>query len=145
MCAVTGLELHLVKPLGFATDDAHLKRAGLDYWHILKLHYHDNFAAVLASYPNSRFHYFTSKAPHCYSDVSYGPEDFLVFGKETKGIPEDILADHWQDCVRIPMLDIHEARCLNLSSAAAVGAYEALRQQGFAGLGEEGRGLGVPH
>lgn len=145
MCAVTGTELHLVEPLGFSTDDAHLKRAGLDYWRILKVHYHKNFQEVIDVYPENHFHYFTSKAPRSYTEATYGHDDFLVFGKETAGIPDSILKEHWEECVRIPMLDIPEARCLNLSSSAAIGTYEALRQQDFAGLESVGRGIGVNH
>ena len=141
LCAAAGIELHLVKPLGFSTDDKYLKRAGLDYWHLVKVHYHENFAEVLASYQGHGFHYCSTKAPRSYTEASYTPEDMLVFGKETAGIPEDILSAHWESCVRIPM--IAEARSLNLSNAVAVVAYEALRQQGFSGLMENGPGLAL--
>ncbi len=139
LCAATGIELHLVKPLGFSTDDKYLKRAGLDYWHLVKVHYHENFGEVLAMYGEHAFHYCSTKAPRSYTEVSYTPEDMLVFGKETAGIPESILAENWDSCVRIPM--IAEARSLNLSNAVAVVAYEALRQQGFGILEEKGPGL----
>ena len=139
LCAATGMELHLVKPLGFSTDDRYLKRAGLDYWHLVKVHYHENFDEVLALYLGHDFHYCSTKAPRSYSEAVYGQEDLLVFGKETAGIPESILQEHWESCVRIPM--IAEARSLNLSNAVAVVAYEALRQQGFAQLAEAGPGL----
>ncbi len=139
LCAATGIELDLVRPLGFSTDDKHLKRAGLDYWQFLSVHYHDDFSEVLERYRGHRFYYLSSKGPRAYSEISYTPEDILVFGCESKGIPEDILAAHWDECVRIPM--IHEARSLNLSSSAAIVAYEALRQNGFPGLTGHGRGL----
>lgn len=129
LCAATGCELHLVKPLGFSVEDKYLKRAGLDYWDLVKIQYHENFAEVLESYKGHTFYYNTTKAPKAYSEVSFAPEDFLVFGKETAGIPEAILKANWQQCIRIPM--IHEARSLNLSNAVAIVAYEALRQQGF--------------
>ncbi len=139
LCAATGMELHLVKPLGFSTDDRYLKRAGLDYWHLVRVHYHENFDEVLALYHGHDFHYCSTKAPRPYSETAYGPEDILVFGKETAGIPESILQEHWESCVRIPM--IADARSLNLSNAVAVVAYEALRQQGFERLAEAGPGL----
>ena len=139
LCAATGIELHLVKPLGFSIDDKHLKRAGLDYWHLVKVHCHESFREVLDLYGAHPFHYCSTKAPRAYTEATYTTEDVLVFGKETAGIPEEILADHWESCVRIPM--VGEARSLNLSNAVAVVAYEALRQQGFSGLMEKGPGL----
>ena len=132
LCAATGIDLHLVKPLGFSIDDKHLKRAGLDYWHLVKVHEHDSFDEVLKIYDGNRFHYLSTKAPRAYTDDSYGANDILVFGKETAGIPEEILRANWQRCVRIPM--VSDARSLNLSNAVAVVAYEALRQGNFATL-----------
>lgn len=140
LCAATGIELHLVKPLGFSIDDKHLKRAGLDYWHLVKVHLHENFQEVLSLYGNNSFYYVTTKADHSYSDVVFGVDDMLVFGKETAGIPEDILSDNWEKCIRIPM--VGEARSLNLSNSVAIVAYEALRQQGYAGLLVSGNGVG---
>ena len=137
LCANTGIELHLVKPLGFSTDDKYLKRAGLDYWHLVKVHYHENFAEVLALYKDHKFHFATTKAAHVYSDVKYGMDDMLVFGKETAGISESILKEHWDDCIRIPMAC--ESRSLNLSNSVAVIAYEAMRQLDFANLKQIGR------
>ncbi len=137
LCANSGIELHLVKPLGFSTDDKYLKRAGLDYWHLVKVHYHENFGEVLAKYKDHKFHFATTKGAHVYSDVSYGMDDMLVFGKETAGIPESILKEHWEDCIRIPM--ISESRSLNLSNSVAVIAYEAMRQLKFANLKQIGR------
>lgn len=139
LCAATGIELHLVKPLGFSTDDKHLKRAGLDYWHLVKVHYHENFAEVLEKYQGHKFYYCSTKAPHSYTDVEFGHDDMLVFGKESAGIPETILNENWDSCVRIPMIE--EARSLNLSNSVAIVAYEALRQQNFLALAEKGPGL----
>ena len=136
LCANTGIELHLVKPLGFSTDDKYLKRAGLDYWHLVKVHYHENFDEVLEKYKGLKFHYATTKANHVHSDVTYGMDDMLVFGKETAGIPESILKEHWDDCIRIPM--ISESRSLNLSNSVAVIAYEAMRQLDYANLKQVG-------
>ncbi len=135
-CAATGCELHLIKPLGFDISDKALKRAGLDYWHLVKVHTHENFDEFLSLYPDARFRFFTTKAERPYTALDYRERDFLVFGKETKGLDEQLLVDHRPDCVRIPM--IGESRSLNLSNAVAVGVYEALRQTGFLGL--EGKG-----
>ncbi|TYO96247.1 tRNA (uridine(34)/cytosine(34)/5-carboxymethylaminomethyluridine(34)-2'-O)-methyltransferase TrmL [Desulfallas thermosapovorans] len=131
-CAVTGAQLHLVKPLGFSVDDKHLKRAGLDYWHLLTIHYHDSFEDFLKAYPGCRFHLATTRAGQVYTNVHYGPDDFLVFGKETSGLPEDIIRRFWDKCIRIPM--ISQARSLNLSNSVAIVLFEALRQNGFPGL-----------
>ena len=138
LCAATGIELHLVKPLGFSIDDKHLKRAGLDYWHLVKVHVHENFAEVKAMYPEHKFHYCSTKAPRAHSEAQFGREDMLVFGKETAGIPEDILKANWEHCIRIPMIE--GARSLNLSNAAAIVAYEAMRQLDYANLLQEGPG-----
>ncbi len=132
LCAATGCELHLVRPLGFSTDDRYLKRAGLDYWHLVKVHYHDSFAAVEKLYSGQNFHFNTTKADRSYTEVAYTPGDVLVFGRETAGLPENILAPNHSRCVRIPMLA--GARSLNLSNAVAVVVYEALRQNGFRDL-----------
>jgi len=128
-CSVTGASLHLVKPLGFSTDDRYLKRAGLDYWHLLDLHYHDNFAALKQMYPDGRFWYFTTKGGHPYHRVQFRPGDFLVFGKETAGLPRELLAQNPDRCLRIPMQG--NVRSLNLSNSVAIALYEALRQQDF--------------
>lgn len=138
LCAATGIELHLVKPLGFSIDDKHLKRAGLDYWHLVKVHVHENFAEVKAMYPEHKFHYCSTKAPQAHSEAQFGRDDMLVFGKETAGIPEDILKANWEHCIRIPMIE--GARSLNLSNAAAIVAYEAMRQLDYANLLQEGPG-----
>lgn len=132
LCAVTGCVLHLVKPLGFSTDDKALKRAGLDYWSLLEIYYYENFDEVLEKYKGHTFYYNTTKASKIYSDLQFQPEDLLVFGKETAGIPESILKANWDGCIRIPM--ISDARSLNLSNSVAIVVYEALKQQNFKGL-----------
>ena len=135
-CAATGCDLHLVKPLGFEISDKYLKRAGLDYWHLVHVHIYENLEELFAKYPNGRFYYFTTKARKRHSDAEYKAGDFLVFGKETKGLDEELLMSHPDECVRIPM--IGEARSLNLSNAAAVAVYEALRQNEFGRLETKG-------
>jgi tRNA (cytidine/uridine-2'-O-)-methyltransferase len=131
-CAATGTYLHLVRPLGFQTDDKTLKRAGLDYWPSVKLEYHDSFSEVKDMYPNSRFFFATTKAEKRYSDFTFQDGDFFVFGKETKGLPAEILNAHPETCMRIPMSDA--VRSLNLSNSAAIVLYEGLRQIDFPGL-----------
>lgn len=135
-CAATGCALHLIKPLGFEISDKYLKRAGLDYWHLVHVHIYENLEELFAKYPNGRFYYFTTKARKRHSDAEYKAGDFLVFGKETKGLDEELLMSHPDECVRIPM--IGEARSLNLSNAAAVAVYEALRQNDFGRLETKG-------
>lgn len=131
-CAITGTSLHLVKPLGFSTDDKYLKRAGLDYWHQLDLHYHENIKELRQKYPAKRFWYLTTKGGVSYTNVKFMPDDFLVFGKETAGLPQDLIAANPTSCIRIPMLPAF--RSLNLSNTTAIVLYEALRQQGFPGM-----------
>lgn len=138
LCAATGIELHLVKPLGFSIDDKHLKRAGLDYWDMVKVHVHENFQEVLDKYPDNNFHYCSTKAPRAHSEAQFGLADMLVFGKETAGIPEPILKANWEKCIRIPMIE--GARSLNLSNAVAIVAYEAMRQLDYANLQQIGPG-----
>ncbi|WAH36569.1 tRNA (uridine(34)/cytosine(34)/5-carboxymethylaminomethyluridine(34)-2'-O)-methyltransferase TrmL [Alicyclobacillus dauci] len=130
-CAVTGSALHLVRPLGFSTDDRQLKRAGLDYWSLLDITYHDSIEDLWSAFPEGRFHYIETQAGQWYTDVHYGPDDFLVFGKETKGLPQTLLEEHQDEVIRIPMLNNAHARSLNLSNAVAIVTFEALRQQGF--------------
>lgn len=131
-CAATGSYLHLVRPLGFNTDDKTLKRAGLDYWPAVKIAYHDSFAEVREAYPEARFFYATTKAEHRYTDVAFRDGDFLVFGKETAGLPPELIEANRESCLRLPISG--DVRSLNLSNAAAIMLYEALRQTGFAGL-----------
>jgi len=131
-CTATGSHLHLVRPLGFSTDDKALKRAGLDYWDKLNLTYHDSFEEVEQQFPQSRFFCATTKAHRTYTDFEYRDGDFFVFGKETKGLSPEILAAHKGSCIRLPMGP--DIRSLNLSNSVAVVLYEGLRQTGFAGL-----------
>ncbi|WP_426449039.1 tRNA (uridine(34)/cytosine(34)/5-carboxymethylaminomethyluridine(34)-2'-O)-methyltransferase TrmL [Paenibacillus sp. S-38] len=131
-CAATGTWLHLVRPLGFDTDDRTLKRAGLDYWHSVKLEYHDSFQEVKDQYPDARFFFATTKAQKLYTDVEFRDGDFLVFGKETKGLPPEILEAHPDQLIRMPMTEA--VRSLNLSNSAAIVLFEGLRQTGFQGL-----------
>lgn len=128
-CAATGARLHLVKPFGFRIDDRKLKRAGLDYWHLLDITYYENTAEFFEKNKNCEFFFATTKGRHVYSDVAYPDGSFLVFGRETKGIDEEILIKNEQRCIRIPMID--DARSLNLSNSVAIVAYEYLRQKGF--------------
>lgn len=130
-CAATGARLHLVGPMGFTIDDRKLKRAGLDYWYLLDITYYDSLDDFFAK-NSGPFFYFSTKAPHIHSDVTYPDGAYLVFGKETRGLPEELLHAHPEDCVRIPM--ISEARSLNLSNSVAVGVFEALRQWGYPAL-----------
>ena len=135
-CAATGSMLHLIKPLGFELSDKYLKRAGLDYWHMMTLEIHESWADFTEKYPDARLHFATTKAPHDYCSVPYADEDFLVFGRETKGLDEDLLAGNYEKCIRIPMMPA--VRSLNLSNAAAILTYEALRQQNFPNLKDYG-------
>ena len=133
LCAVTGCHLHLVRPLGFNTDDKTLKRAGLDYWHLVDIHYYDSLEEVLAKYQNQPQYFLTSHGHKRYTDVHYTVDSVLVFGRETAGLPDWVHEKYAARCLRIPM--VRDARCLNLSNSVAVVAYEALRQQtDFAGL-----------
>ena len=133
-CAATGSRLHLVRPLGFTIDDKKLKRAGLDYWHLLDIEYHDSFDALVSKYPEAEFFYSTTKAKQRHTDVSYKEDCFIVFGKETAGLPKPLLEANRERCIRIPMLTVESARSLNLSNSVAVVVYEALRQIGFPNL-----------
>ena len=135
-CVATGTSLHLIKPLGFSLDEKHLRRAGLDYWRDLDLHVYENFQDFLDKNPGAKIYMATTKAHQNYSDVSYEPDCFLMFGKESAGIPEEILVDYEDTCVRIPMKE--NIRSLNLSNSVAVLLYEALRQNDFAQMQTEG-------
>ena len=136
-CAATGAKLHIVKPMGFTIDDKKLKRAGLDYWYLLDLTYYENIEDFFEKNPDGNFFFFTTKAQNTHSDVTYTDKSYLIFGKETKGLPEELLLKHPDECVRIPMID--DARSLNLSNAVAIGVYEALRQLGYPELQNEGQ------
>ena len=131
-CAATGSRLHIVKPMGFEIDDKKLKRAGLDYWHLLGVQYYENLDDFFEKNKNGRFFYCTTKGLNIHSDAEFKDGDYLVFGKETKGLPEELLHDNKEQCIRIPMID--EARSLNLSNSAAIVVYEALRQTGYESL-----------
>ncbi len=136
-CVATGTSLHLIEPLGFRLDEKAVKRSGMDYWQHLDVHRYTNFEEFLEKHPNAKIWMATTKAKHCYSDVSFGEDDFIMFGKESAGIPEEILVEHEETCIRIPMLS--QIRSLNLSNAVAVVLYEALRQQNFANMEQEGQ------
>lgn len=125
-CAATGARLHLVKPLGFSVDDKHLKRAGLDYWSLLDITYYENLDDFFAKTAGGKYFYFTTKALNRHTDAEYPDDCYLVFGKETRGLPESLLIENKDNCVRIPM--IRDARSLNLSNSVAIAAYEVLRQ-----------------
>jgi len=131
-CAATGSALHLVRPLGFSTEDKYLKRAGLDYWRLVEVIYHDSFAEFAGRHRGGIFYLATTRAPRFYSEVVYEPGSFLIFGKETRGLPPEILDSYPERQIRLPM--VAEARSLNLANSVAVILYEALRQQGFPGL-----------
>ena len=136
-CAATGASLHLVEPMGFKVDDRKLKRAGLDYWHELDITYYKDINDFFERNKGEEFYYFTTKAPNCYSDVKYPEKVFLVFGKETKGLPEELLYNNRERCVRMPMRE--NLRSLNLSNTVAIAVYEAFRQRNFEGLMQEGQ------
>ena len=135
-CAATGAALHHNRPLGFEIDNAKLKRAGLDYWHQLDITYYDGLDDFYAKNPDAEVYYFSTKAPRAYTEINYPENVFLMFGKETKGLPEPLLEKNPNFCVRIPMRD--GLRSLNLSNSAAIAVYEVLRQQNFTGLREDG-------
>ena len=131
-CAATGAALHLIRPLGFAIDDRKLKRAGLDYWHQLDITYYDGLDDFYAKNPEAEVYYFSTKAPHLYTEIEYPNPVFIMFGKETKGLPEELLHDNPDRCVRLPMRE--GLRSLNLSNSVAIAVYEILRQGNFADL-----------
>ncbi len=136
-CAAIGATLHLVHPLGYSLDEKHLKRAGLDYWHLLTLVEHKSVDAFMQEHNDDNLVFFTTKAHQLYSELAYPGDDiYLIFGKESRGISEHILIGHESRCVRIPMLK--EARSLNLSNTVAIAAYEYMRQQDFPSLLQEG-------
>ena len=139
-CAATGASLHIIKPMGFEIDDRKLKRAGLDYWDKLDITYYESYADFCEKHPEAKgnTYFFTTKAPRAYTDVLPYPENvFIMFGKETRGLPEDLLYENRDFCVRIPMLN--DLRSLNLSNSVAIAVYEILRQYNFKGLREDGK------
>ena len=135
-CAATGASLHLIRPLGFEIDNAKLKRAGLDYWDKLDITYYDGLDDFFAKHPDITVYYFSTKAQHKYSDIAYPDEAWIMFGKETRGLPEELLYANPDTCVRIPMRD--QLRSLNLSNSVAIAVYEILRQRDFEGMQEIG-------
>ncbi len=136
-CAATGARLHLVRPLGFEINDKHLKRAGLDYWHFLDITYYDNLDDFFEKTKGGKYFYFSTKGTYRHSEVEYPDNSYLLFGKETKGLPEELLLKHQEDTLRIPMID--EARSLNLSNSVAIATYEVLRQWDYPELLSEGQ------
>ncbi|MBE6783061.1 MAG: tRNA (cytidine(34)-2'-O)-methyltransferase [Ruminococcaceae bacterium] len=137
-CAATGARLHIIEPMGFRIDDKKLKRAGLDYWHLLDITYYKNLDDFYEKNDGEYF-YFSTKARHIYSDIKYPENTYLFFGKETKGLPEELLFKNPDRCVRMPMINSSYARSLNLSNCVCVGAFEVLRQWGFPELLCEGK------
>lgn len=135
-CVATGTRLHLIEPLGFSLSEKNLKRAGMDYWKDLDVRTYIDFEDFMEKNPGAKIYMATTKAPNVYSDVKYEPDCYILFGKESAGIPEEILVKHKEDSVRIPM--IGNIRSLNLSNSVAIILYEALRQNGFAGMEMEG-------
>ena len=133
-CAATGSRLHLVEPLGFDVSDRAVKRAGLDYWHLVEVTVYPDLESLFTQWPQAASDLWlaTTKAPRDYSQARFSPDCWLFFGKETAGLPEDFRQAHRERCIRLPMVD--EARSLNLANSAAVLIYEALRQNGFPGL-----------
>ena len=135
-CAATGAFLHHIEPLGFELSDRYLKRAGLDYWHLMRYDVWPDWERFRDAHPGARMHFATTKAPRSYAEARYLEDDYLVFGRETKGLDEELLAENYASCVRIPMRA--EARSLNLSNSVAIVLFEALRQLGFPGLERAG-------
>mgnify|MGYP005855381619 FL=1 len=128
-CVATGTSLHLIEPLGFRLNEKEIKRAGMDYWEHLDVTRYVNFEEFKEKHPGAKIWMATTKAKHSYTDVSFGPDDFIMFGKESAGIPEEILVEYEPTCIRIPMLP--QIRSLNLSNSVAIVLYEALRQNNF--------------
>ena len=135
-CVATGTSLHLIEPLGFHLDERSIKRAGMDYWEQLDVTRYINYREFLEKHPGAKIWMATTKAKKVYTEAAFGADDFIMFGKESGGIPEEILVEHVENCIRIPMLD--RIRSLNLSNAVAIVLYEALRQNGFEKMQKEG-------
>jgi len=135
-CVATGTSLHLIEPLGFRLDEKSIRRAGMDYWKHLNVTRYMNFMEFQEKHPDAKIWMATTKAKRVYTEAAYGPDDYIMFGKESAGIPEEILVEHEENCIRIPMLPA--IRSLNLSNSAAIVLYEALRQQDFGQLQKEG-------
>ena len=136
-CVATNTVLHLIEPLGFRLNEKEIKRAGMDYWEHLDVRRYTNFEEFLEKNPGARIYMATTKAKKIYTEVAFGPDDYIMFGKESAGIPEEILVDYEETCIRIPMLD--QIRSLNLSNSVSIVLYEALRQNHFSGMQLEGQ------
>lgn len=136
-CAVTGCALHLIEPLGFSVDEKHLRRAGLDYWQYLEVYTYKDLDEFFEKNKGGEYFYFSTKAPQKHTDVSYPENAYLFFGKESKGLPEELIENNLSHAVRIPMMS--ELRSLNLSNSVAIAVYEAQRQHEFAGLEDKGK------
>ena len=141
-CAATGSRLHLIHPLGFDVSEKAVKRAGLDYWHLVDVREYANLADFFAKNDVQKMFCLSTKAPRCYTEAEFSDGCYLLFGKETKGLPEDLLNEHYDECIRIPMRA--EARSLNLSNAVAITVFEALRQLEFPNLQQTGKMRGQP-
>ena len=135
-CVATNTRLHLIEPLGFRLNDKTLKRAGMDYWSDLDVTRYDDFNDFMERNPGAKIYMATTKAPNVYTEVNYEPDCYIMFGKESAGIPEEILVHHKEDSIRIPM--VGDIRSLNLSNSVAIVLYEALRQNGFENMTKEG-------
>ena len=135
-CAATGARLHLIQPMGFTVDDKKLKRAGLDYWHLLDITYYDDYADFARKNAGGQFFFFTTKGRQIHSDVRYPDGAYIIFGREDAGLDESLLHDHPDRCLRLPMIE--GARSLNLSNTVAIATYEALRQWGYPTLKTKG-------
>lgn len=131
-CVAAGIPLHLIEPLGFHLDEKSIRRAGMDYWPHLEVYRYMNFEEFREKHPGVKIWMATTKAERSYTEAAFGPEDFIMFGKESAGIPGEILAEYRESCIRIPMLPA--IRSLNLSNSVAIVLYEALRQNGFSSL-----------
>lgn len=136
-CAITGAALHLIKPFGFKITDKNLKRAGLDYWDKLEIYYYENLEDFFSKNPDADVYYFTTKGKNVYSNISYPDNSYIMFGREDRGLPETLLHDNPEKCVRIPMRN--KLRSLNLSNSVAISVYEILRQWDFPELSKEGK------
>ena len=136
-CAATGCRLHLIRPLGFDISEKAVKRAGLDYWHLVEVHDYENLSDFFSKNDVKQMWCLSTKAPQSYTEAKFEDECYLFFGKETKGLPEDFLEAHRDECIRLPMREV--ARSLNLSNSVAITVYEALRQLDFPGLLDHGK------
>jgi len=136
-CVASGTKLHLIEPMGFRLDEKQIKRAGLDYWKDLDLEVYDSYRDFMEKNPNAKIYMATTKAEKSYTQVEFEPDSFIMFGKESAGIPEELLLENKDNCIRIPM--IGEVRSLNLGNSVAIVLYEALRQNDFEGMRTEGK------